>query len=227
MKIRMKFSKEGRIKFVGHLDLLRLFQRAIKSAQIPVAYSQGFNPHPLLYFAQALSVGITSQGEYIDVHLEQDVGPEWIKDQMNDILPEGLKIQDVYILLEDSKTCMALVDGSSYTITVSKDSAGGQFKEESDGFYSQEEILTKRISKKKAKIINIKEFIYEFKISEDEDDYIIHVILAAGSRKNLNAKLFIEAFIDHSKLDLVYGIHRTELFSLEDDNLVPLWKIGV
>lgn len=227
LKIRMKFSKEGRIKFVGHLDLLRLFQRAAKSAQIPAAYSQGFNPHSLLYFAQALSVGITSEGEYIDIHLDRDVEPEWVKNQMNGVLPEGLKIQNVYILLEESKTCMALVDGSSYTIIVDKDSAGDDFIEQANKFYNQEEIPVTRISKKKAKTINIKEFIYKLTIGENEAKYIINVTLAAGSRKNLNAKLFMEAFIDYRKLDLVYRIHRTELFALQNDILVPLRKMGV
>ncbi|NLI89868.1 MAG: DUF2344 domain-containing protein, partial [Epulopiscium sp.] len=60
MKIRIKFSKVGKVKFIGHLDLLRLFQKIIKSSRLPIAYSKGFNPHPLIYFAQALSVGITS-----------------------------------------------------------------------------------------------------------------------------------------------------------------------
>lgn len=227
MKIRMKFSKEGRIKFVGHLDLLRLFQRAVKGAGIPIAYSQGFNPHSLLYFAQALSVGITSEGEYIDLHLAEAVDAQWVKDQMNNILPEGLKIQEVYILLEESKTCMALVDGSSYTITIPKNASNHDFIPLSQAYYQQDEIPVTRISKKKARTINIKEFIYAFDLEENQTDYLVHVTLAAGSRKNLNAKLFIDAFIEHSKLETGYQIHRNELFSLVDDQLVPLWKIGV
>lgn len=227
MKIRMKFSKEGRIKFVGHLDLLRLFQRIIKSAKIPVAYSQGFNPHSLLYFAQALSVGITSEGEYMDIHLKEDVDPEWVKNQMNSILPEGLRIMEVYVLLENSKTCMALIDGASYTIKIDKNSNSHGFEKLYHEFYGQDKIPVTRISKKKAKTINIKEFIYELGIDETKDDYIINVTLAAGSRQNLNAQLFIESFIEYSKLDLDYSIHRNELFVLEDNNLTPLWKIGV
>ncbi len=227
MKIRMKFVKEGRVKFVGHLDLLRLFERGIKAAKIPAAYSQGYNPHSLIYFAQALSVGITSEGEYIDIHLAEDVEPEWIKKQMNDILPDELKIQEVYILKEDTKNCMALIDGSSYTITIPKNSENHDFLELTKAFYNQEEIPVTRISKKKAKIINIKEFIYELEIGDNETDYVIHVTLAAGSRKNLNAKLFIEAFIEDSRLELSYQIHRRELFALKDEVLVPLWKIGV
>lgn len=227
MKIRMKFSKEGRIKFVGHLDLLRLFERAIKVAKIPMAYSQGFNPHSLMYFAQALSVGITSEGEYLDLHLAEDVESQWVKTQMNNILPEGLEIQDVSILLENSKTCMALIDGSSYTISIPKNAGNNGLIEQVNGFYNQEEILVTRKSKKKERVINIKEFIYELEIGESETDYILEVVLVTGSRKNLNAKLFMDSFIADANLEINYQIHRKELFALQDEVLVPLWKIGV
>jgi len=226
MKIRMGFSKQGRIKFVGHLDLLRLFQRVIKSAKLPIAYSQGFNPHSLMYFAQALSVGITSTGEYIDLHLEEDVSPEWIKQHMNEMLPEGLKIHSVNILAEDSKTCMALIDASSYEIRIDKGPGDKDIMMLAKEFYKQEEILVSRISKKKKRIINIKEFIYALSLEENETHYLAMVTLAAGSRQNLNANLFIQSFLDANQLDKAYEIHRTELFSLQEDKLVPLWEIG-
>ena len=227
MKIRMKFSKEGRIKFVGHLDLLRLFERAIKVAKIPIAYSQGYNPHSLMYFAQALSVGITSEGEYLDLHLAEAIETEWVKKQMNNILPQGLKIQEVYILLEGSKTCMALIDGSSYIIAIPKNNRNNGFIEQSNEFYKQDEVLVTRKSKKKERVINIKEFICQLEIGENKTDYIIEVVLLTGSRKNLNAKLFIDAFIENTNLEIGYQIHRKELFSFQDELLVPLWKIGV
>ena len=227
MKIRLKFSKQGRIKFVGHLDLLRLFERVIKRTNLPVAYSQGFNPHSLLYFAQALSVGITSEGEYLDIHLTEEVDPELVKKQLNDILPEGLKITNVNILLEESKICMALIDSSSYTIWIDKTLDNKDLIEQARAYYDQEENMVTRISKKKARLINIKEFIYKLEMEEDDSHYIIYTTLAAGSRKNLNAKLFIEAFIEHSQLDLNYRIHRNELFSLQGEDYLPLWKTGV
>lgn len=227
MKIRIKFSKQGRIKFVGHLDLLRLFQRVIKSANIPIAYSKGFNPHPLLYFAQALSVGITSEGEYLDLHLVEAVDPAEVKKHMNSILPEGLEIKHVSILAEESKTCMALVDLSRYTITTDKTPDNKDFLQLSRDFYNQKEIPYTRVSKKKERIINIKEFIHDLEIYESKTQYILSVDLAAGSRKNLNSKLFIEAFRDHSKLAFHYAIHRKELFSLQDEQFIPLWKLGV
>ena len=227
MKIRLGFSKQGNIKFVGHLDLLRLFQRVIKSADIPIAYSQGFNPHSLLYFAQALSVGITSTGEYMDIQLEQDVSPEWVKDQINAILPEGLEIQRAHILTEESKTCMAVVDAASYEIIIEKEPEDEDFITKLNEFYNQKEILVTRMSKKKSKIINIKEFIYDLSIGENETHYTLDVTLATGSRKNLNANLFVESFLENHGLEREQHIHRTELFSRQEDKFISLWKLGV
>jgi radical SAM-linked protein len=69
MRLVIKYTKEERVKYISHLDFLRLVQRAIRRADIPVAYSQGFNPHPRLSFASALAVGVTSEGEYLDIYL--------------------------------------------------------------------------------------------------------------------------------------------------------------
>ena len=79
MKYRIKFTKVGKVRFVGHLDLLKLFQRAIKRAGIPVAYSNGFNPHQLIGFAIPLPLGMASVGEYVDVELKEEVSEDIIK----------------------------------------------------------------------------------------------------------------------------------------------------
>lgn len=226
MKLRLGFSKQGNIKFVGHLDLLRLFQRVIKSAHIPIAYSQGFNPHSLLYFAQALSVGITSTGEYMDIQLDQDMEPEKVKKVLNGILPEGLEITTVHILVEGSKTCMAVIDAANYKINILKSLDDQNVMTSLKEFYNQKEILVTRISKKKSKTINIKEFIYDLSFEESETYYTVDVTLATGSRKNLNANLFMQAFIDDEGMQRAYSIHRTELFSFQKDKLIPLRKLG-
>lgn len=226
MKVRARFSKEGRIKYIGHLDLLRLFQRVIKSANIPIAYSQGFNPHSLLYFAQPLSVGVTSDGEYIDIHLTTQMDPDIIKSQMNQVLPQGLKVHDVYVLAEKSKTAMTLVDAAKYEIRFKKDLTTENIVGLFEDFYSQEEILVTRVSKKKEKTINIKDFIYYCNIEDSKSSYVINVILAAGSRKNLNAEVFLKPFAEKINLDGAYDINRVDLLSMQDNELVSLSQLG-
>ena len=75
MRLAVVFTKEAPVRFVSHLDVQRLFQRAFRRAKLPLAYSQGFNPHPLVSFATALSVGMTSRGEYLDVTLAEELSP--------------------------------------------------------------------------------------------------------------------------------------------------------
>ncbi|MBR5948029.1 MAG: TIGR03936 family radical SAM-associated protein [Clostridia bacterium] len=92
MRMIAAFSKLEPVKFVSHLDMQRLFQRAFRRAELPLDYSKGFNPHPLLSFATAISVGYTSGGEYFDVMLTEPVSPEEFTERVNAVLPEGVRI---------------------------------------------------------------------------------------------------------------------------------------
>lgn len=91
MRLILVFTKGSEVRFVSHLDMLRLFQRAFRRAELPLAFSQGFNPHPLMSFATALSVGFTSRGEFLDVILTQELDPESVRERVNAALPAGVE----------------------------------------------------------------------------------------------------------------------------------------
>ena len=86
MKARIKFSKCGSMRFIGHLDVMRYFQKAFRRAHIPVSYSKGYSPHQILSFTSPLGIGLTSDAEYMDMELEECPEPErmvdWINSQM-------------------------------------------------------------------------------------------------------------------------------------------------
>ena len=88
----LRYERDERVKYVSHLDFVRVFGRAIRRAHIPVAYSEGFNPHPLLGFALPLSVGYTSECEIIEITLSEEMAPEELKERLNDVLPDGIRI---------------------------------------------------------------------------------------------------------------------------------------
>ena len=89
MKVRVKFAKEGAMKFIGHLDIMRYFQKAIKRAGIDVAYSEGFSPHMIMSFAAPLGVGVTSTAEYFDMEINMPIsGKEAVK-RLNEVMVEG------------------------------------------------------------------------------------------------------------------------------------------
>ncbi len=115
-KLRLKFSKNGPIKFIGHLDVMRYFQKAIRRAELDIKYSEGFSPHQVISFAQPLSVGATSDGEYMDMTLNSMISTEDVKNKLNEVMNEGIKILAVTELGEKDDKAMTLAYAAKYTI---------------------------------------------------------------------------------------------------------------
>lgn len=116
MRLAVKFTKEAPVRFVSHLDVLRLFQRAFRRAKLPLAYSMGFNPHPLVSFAAALSVGYTSLGEYLDLVLTEDMPIEEFKRRVSAVLPEGIRITEVFDLGDSRKSLTSAMRTADYKV---------------------------------------------------------------------------------------------------------------
>jgi hypothetical protein len=107
---RFKFSKTGRIRFIGHLDLLKLFQKAIRRAGLPVAYSEGYNPHMKMVFAAPLPLGFESRGDYADVFFKQEIDGFIL----NKYFPEGVKILKSTPLTPGEKNCASALRAALY-----------------------------------------------------------------------------------------------------------------
>ena len=116
MKVRIKFSKYDSMIFIGHLDMMRYFQKAMRRAEIDISYSQGFNPHQIMSFASPLGVGIYSNGEYVDIQVESATTSKEMMDALNEVMVEGVDILSVKKLPDDAKNAMASVAAASYTI---------------------------------------------------------------------------------------------------------------
>ena len=109
MKIRIKFSKYGNMKFIGHLDVMRYFQKAIRRADLNIRYSGGFSPHQIMSFAAPLGVGITSRSEYVDIELLDEEVPAGMKERLNAQMAEGFEVVDVRLLPENAAGAMSIV----------------------------------------------------------------------------------------------------------------------
>lgn len=119
MRLAVKFTKEAPVRFVSHLDVQRLFQRAFRRARLPLAYSQGFNPHPLISFATALSVGMTSAGEYLDVILTEPMTPEDFVKNVSPHLPNGVRIVEAFDLGDSRKSLTSAMRSARYRAVAS------------------------------------------------------------------------------------------------------------
>ena len=118
MKTRMRFVKTGSVKFIGHLDCMRFFQKAIRRAKLDVAYSQGYSPHQLMSFASPLGVGITSDGEYLDVEFSSlpDMSMAELAEYLNRFMTDEIFVTEIEIMPDGFKNSMSLLRAADYMI---------------------------------------------------------------------------------------------------------------
>ena len=116
MKIRIKFRKYGTMKFIGHLDVMRYFQKAIRRSEVNIRYSEGFSPHQIMSFAAPLGVGITSKGEYVDIEVLDTENSKKMIDRLNAVMSEGFEILEYKLLPDDAKNAMSVVAGADYKV---------------------------------------------------------------------------------------------------------------
>ena len=124
MRAMIRFGKQPRLRFISHLDLQRFFQRALNRTGLPVAYTQGFNPHAIMSFGSALALGWTSEYEILDVKLSVPMGRKRTEEAMRQALPEDLPVLEVRMVDDRHPAPMAMVRASDYEIALSGESAG-------------------------------------------------------------------------------------------------------
>ncbi len=208
-KLRIKFSKLGMGKYISHLDLLRTFTRAIHRANLPVRYSQGFNPHQLITFSLPLALGVTSETEFVDIDFEEGTSKDLVMTALNGSLPPDIKVLKVSI-----PECKANdIVSARYIIELT---AKETIEEDAiKKFFAQENIAAMKKTKKGEKEINLRDYIVDWKISEISDHKIsIDAILSAGGTANIKPEILVakmEEFLQIGEFDEV-SIHRTEIF---------------
>lgn len=225
MKIRVKFSKCGNVKFVGHLDTMRLFQRAIKVAQLPVAYSQGFSPHSLVYFALPLAVGMQSEGEYMEIVMGEYISASEVREKLERVMVQGITLLDVFEVEEKTPSLMSLVQGADYKLTLKgleKQGLTAAILEKK--VTTSDELIVLKKGKKGITPVDIKPLILESCFSDRGDLIEIDLKVFAGSSKNLNPDLFIKALVGESPYEL--EVMRKELYTEGKEGFIPLYTVG-
>lgn len=228
---RIKFTKGEEIKFIGHLDIMRMFQRAIKRAKLPVAYSQGFNPHQLLSFANPLTLGTTSEGEYGDFEMTEKIEPAIVMNELNKTLPKGAKVLDSVLITKKTESAMASIDAAKYIVYAGKKRVGVTLENEIKKYLAQKEIFVVKKTKRNEKLTEIRQDIFDMKDISEEGQIKLYLYLAAGSRRNLKPEPVMESFYQFLGLGFEkYGMkyHRLDLMRTEGQNLVGLAEeIGI
>lgn len=235
MNIRIKFRKYGVMKFIGHLDMMRYFQKAIRRANIDIAYSEGYSPHQIMSFAAPLGVGVTSDGEYFDIEVNSSMSSKDSIEALNRVMVDGISILEYKKLPDTAKPSMALVAAADYFIY-----GNMEFKDKVTPFYKeQQKILITKQTKKNELELDLKPLIYEMKYLNWKDRTIpdellnmnpdvlsngctdgLFLRLCTGSSNNIKPELVLEAlcnFYGISYHPLDFQIHRLEVYAKSDE----------
>lgn len=226
----MRFTKTGSLKFIGHLDCMRFFQKAIRRAKLDVAYSNGFNPHQIMSFASPLSVGLTSDGEYIDIEFNSlpDMTEEEFLTYLNQFMTDEIFVTEIHILEDKAKTSMALLNACDYMITLkdgktfsdnTEPCSSFSLKDTFTDFMNQDSILIVKKTKKSEKEIDLKPLILQYAFSKEEfevkngsslpelnheydSEDELYLKLVSGSATNIKPELVLEAYMNHLNLNM-------------------------
>ena len=214
--LRFRFSRGHELKYIAHLDILRVFERAIKRAKIPVAYTQGFNPRQKLVFGLPMSIGLTSESEFADIELSEIMEPREFIAQLNKGLPEGLKVEEA-ISGNTRDNIMNQITAARYEIVFEVKQPRSRFEIDTIIYdlLSEEEISVIKKSKKGPRPINIRPLIYSMSAEKvDASIFKIKAFLSAGAENNLRADLLMQAFSQETKLEIeIVSMHRKALYA--------------
>ncbi len=236
MKIRIRFSKNGCMKFIGHLDMMRYFQKVMRRADVDICYTEGFSPHQIMSFAAPLGVGITSDGEYFDIEVHSTKSSEEMIASLNATMVGGVEITGYVVLPENAKPAMSIVNAADYVLSYKEGYDSPLTVEEwqeairknfteSDAFY-----ITKQ-TKKSQREIDLKPLVYDFQVTSRENSPQFYIFVSTGSVDNIKPELLLSSL--YEKLGIEYreeavAIHRCDVYSKneETNTFVSLLDMG-
>ncbi len=216
-EVRLVFSKTDRCKYISHLDINRCMSRALARAKIPLWFTEGFNPHPYMSFSLPLSLGVESLCESVDLRITDDISNDEIKNRMNEMLPTGIRIVDVF---DDFRDCSEIAFSDYvYKFQFCDNEAA---LERINAVLSSSEIMAEKKAKKgKRRIVketNLKPYIDKYSISIRNDEIVLNIRLAAGPERNLNPTLLFDTII--KLIDMDFEWRSIARISLLDKNYV-------
>jgi radical SAM-linked protein len=147
MRIQITFSKQGALRYTGHLDLHKLWERAARRAELPLAYSQGFHPQPKISMAAALPLGFSSRCEVLDMKLERDIPLEGLRDTLQATLPPGIQVLSIEQIDDHAPALQTRVVSAEYEVTLTEPVDGSELKRRIDAVMGAESILRTRRGK--------------------------------------------------------------------------------
>jgi radical SAM-linked protein len=218
-RLRLTFSRSEELKYISHLDLMRLWQRALRRADIPLVYSQGFSPHPRLSLAAPLAVGVTSGGELIDIFLERRVSPHFFMKVVGEQLPSGIDISEIAEVGLGLPSLQSQVRYAEYKVIADTDKKPNEVQAAIDSLLSSDELPWQHARDKEVRKYDLRTLVEDIWIIESHPpEYTIGMKLRCDSSGTGRAEQVLSALglTIHPK-----SIHRTKLILEKQARPVP------
>lgn len=226
MLIRMQFCKTREGRFLSHLDLMHTWERVIRRSQLPLAYSQGFNPHPKINFASACAVGTTSDGEYMDMELTQELPVEQVEEMLQAVMPPAFRVSAIKVVSGKAPSLMSIIQRARYVLQLElvKEATQEQLDAALENFWQQEEIVIYRYKKnsKDKKPVNIRPGVYELELTAEGKNALLHIQVQSGNEGNIRPEEVAYGLMATGMpmVQHVVRIHRQGLYVLDEKGIL-------
>src|SRR5215216_6267676 len=144
MRIRITFVKQGALRYTGHLDLHRLWERAARRAELPLAYSRGFHPQPKMNIAAALPLGFASRCEVVDMRLEREIPLEGLREKLQETLPTGIQVSSIESVEDKLPALQTQVAAAEYEVTLTEAIDGSELSRRIAAIMESQSIIRER-----------------------------------------------------------------------------------
>ncbi len=208
--MRLKYTKNEEIRFTSHLDMIRIFERAFRRADINLAFTQGFNPHPKIAYGPPLMMGYSSEAEYLDIHLLRDREVN-LRIVLNRVLPAGIEVIDSKLMYGKPESLVSIINQADYRIHLNKTFDQSYLKEQISEFLHREEIWVVRDKKGVLDKIDIKPFIQDITTDSYPDTILITTQIKQGTSARIS-EILREIFSFTDEETALSRTNRTGLF---------------
>ena len=216
MLIRLKYSKTAAGRFISHLDMLRTFERIFRRAALPLAFSEGFNPHPKISFGSALAVGITSDAEYLDVELQKEIEPDKTLEDIARCSPGGINILELKVLSERQRSLNAQINMASYELRIplTKEPEEENVRKLFKDLLDKKNIFVSREGKRGIKQVDIRQGIYALSGAIEKNELVVYMEVQTGSEGNVRPEEILSLLVKNGEFlgEKGFQINRIGLF---------------
>ncbi len=205
---------------MSHLDLMHTWERVIRRSHLPLAFSQGFNPHPKINFASALALGTTSDGEYMDMELTEELPLEQVRQALDMAMPPAFEVTAMKVVSRKVPSLMSIIERGQYQLWLDfvDEVTQQQLDQAVEQFWQQDEVTVYRYKKnsKEKKAMNIRSGVYQIKLTADGDHGLLEILVQSGNEGNIRPEEVAYGLMSAGMppIQQVVRIHRQGLYLL-------------